>query len=37
MTGDAESAAFASGMGMITKPFAMEELAARIRSIIEGQ
>jgi PAS domain S-box-containing protein len=40
MTGYAENAAFASGfleegMGMITKPFAMEALGARVRSIIE--
>ncbi|RYD49487.1 MAG: response regulator, partial [Sphingomonadales bacterium] len=41
MTGYAENAALASGflepgMTMITKPFAMEALATRIRSIIEG-
>ena len=41
MTGYAENAALASGflepgMAMITKPFAMEALAARIREIIEG-
>ncbi|HEX7821876.1 MAG TPA: PAS domain-containing protein [Sphingobium sp.] len=40
MTGYAENAALASGflepgMAMITKPFAMETLAARIREIIE--
>jgi CheY-like chemotaxis protein len=40
MTGYAENAAFASGfleegMGMITKPFAMDALGARVRSIIE--
>jgi PAS domain S-box-containing protein len=40
MTGYAENAAFASGflepgMAMITKPFAMEALAARVRNIIE--
>jgi CheY-like chemotaxis protein len=37
MTGDAENADFASGMAIITKPFGMEALATRIRSIIEGQ
>ena len=42
MTGYAENAALASGflepgMAMITKPFAMEALAARIRSMLEGQ
>jgi len=41
MTGYAENAALASGflehgMSMITKPFAMEVLAARIREIVEG-
>ena len=41
MTGYAENAALASGflehgMAMITKPFAMETLAARIREIIEA-
>lgn len=41
MTGYAENAAIANGflepgMSMITKPFAMESLATRIRSIIEG-
>ncbi|MBX3563457.1 MAG: PAS domain S-box protein [Sphingomonas sp.] len=41
MTGYAENAALASGflepgMTMITKPFAMEALATRIRGIIEG-
>jgi DNA-binding response OmpR family regulator len=41
MTGYAENAAFASGflepgMVMITKPFAMEALGARVRGIIEG-
>ncbi|MHB9881147.1 PAS domain-containing protein [Pacificimonas sp. ICDLI1SI03] len=41
MTGYAENAALASGflepgMAMITKPFAMEALANRIRDIIEG-
>ncbi|RYD50781.1 MAG: PAS domain S-box protein, partial [Sphingomonadales bacterium] len=41
MTGYAENAALASGflepgMTMITKPFAMEALATRIRTIIEG-
>jgi PAS domain S-box-containing protein len=41
MTGYAENAALAAGflepgMAMITKPFAMEVLAARIREIIEG-
>jgi CheY-like chemotaxis protein len=41
MTGYAENAAFASGflepgMAMITKPFAMEALAGRIRGIIEA-
>jgi PAS domain S-box-containing protein len=41
MTGYAENAALASGflergMAMITKPFAMEALATRIRAIIEG-
>ena len=41
MTGYAENAALASGflepgMAMITKPFAMEVLATRIREIIEG-
>ncbi|MFC6622439.1 PAS domain S-box protein [Novosphingobium panipatense] len=41
MTGYAENAAVASGflepgMAMITKPFAMDTLAARIREIIEG-
>ncbi|MFC0204024.1 PAS domain S-box protein [Novosphingobium soli] len=41
MTGYAENAALASGflepgMAMITKPFAMDLLAARIRQIIEG-
>jgi DNA-binding response OmpR family regulator len=41
MTGYAENAALASGflepgMAMITKPFAMEHLATRIREIIEG-
>ena len=41
MTGYAENAALASGflepgMTMITKPFAMEMLATRIRTIIEG-
>jgi hypothetical protein len=39
MTGYAENAAFASGflepgMQMITKPFAMEVLASRIRGMI---
>jgi len=42
MTGYAENAALASGflehgMTMITKPFAMEALAARIRGMIEGE
>lgn len=41
MTGYAENAAIASGflepgMAMITKPFAMDALAARIREIIAG-
>jgi PAS domain S-box-containing protein len=41
MTGYAENAALASGflepgMAMITKPFAMDAMAARIREIIEG-
>jgi PAS domain S-box-containing protein len=41
MTGYAENAALASGflepgMAMITKPFAMEQLATRIREIIQG-
>jgi len=41
MTGYAENAALASGflehgMAMITKPFAIDALAARIREIIEG-
>ncbi|WP_148649352.1 ATP-binding protein [Novosphingobium barchaimii] len=41
MTGYAENAALASGflehgMSMITKPFAMEALATRVREIIEG-
>ena len=41
MTGYAENAALASGflepgMSMITKPFAMEALATRIRAIVEG-
>ena len=41
MTGYAENAALASGflepgMAMITKPFAMEALAARIREALEG-
>ncbi|MES2498550.1 MAG: PAS domain S-box protein [Pseudomonadota bacterium] len=41
MTGYAENAAFASGflepgMAMITKPFAMDVFANRIRTIIEG-
>ena len=41
MTGYAENAATANGflepgMAMITKPFAMEVLAARIRAMIEG-
>jgi PAS domain S-box-containing protein len=41
MTGYAENAALASGflepgMAMITKPFAMDVLASRIREIIEG-
>ncbi len=41
MTGYAENAALASGflepgMAMITKPFAMEALATRIREMIEG-
>jgi len=41
MTGYAENAALASGflepgMAMITKPFAMEALATRIRAMIEG-
>ncbi|WP_380782043.1 PAS domain-containing protein [Sphingomonas sp. R86520] len=41
MTGYAENAALASGflepgMSMITKPFAMEALATRIRTMIEG-
>ena len=41
MTGYAENAALASGfleygMEMITKPFAMEALASRIRAMIEG-
>ena len=41
MTGYAEQAALRSnvvreGMDMIAKPFAMEALAARIRSMIEG-
>nr|WP_314624976.1 PAS domain S-box protein [uncultured Noviherbaspirillum sp.] len=40
MTGYAENAAFANGflehgMEMITKPFAMERLAARVREIVE--
>ena len=40
MTGYAENAAFANGflehgMEMITKPFAMERLAARVRKIVE--
>ncbi len=42
MTGYAENATLASGflepgMAMITKPFAMEALATRIRGIIEGE
>lgn len=42
MTGYAENAALASGflepgMSMITKPFAMDILAGRIREIIEGE
>jgi CheY-like chemotaxis protein len=42
MTGYAENAAIANGflepgMSMITKPFAMETLATRIRDIIEGR
>lgn len=42
MTGYAENAALASGflepgMAMITKPFAMEQLAARTREILEGE
>jgi PAS domain S-box-containing protein len=42
MTGYAENAAFANGflepgMSMITKPFAMEMLATRVRDIIEGR
>ncbi|MES2902760.1 MAG: ATP-binding protein [Pseudomonadota bacterium] len=42
MTGYAENAAVANGfldpgMSMITKPFAMESLATRIRAIIEGE
>nr|WP_295105854.1 PAS domain S-box protein [uncultured Caulobacter sp.] len=42
MTGYAETAAVASGfldpgMAMITKPFAMDALAARIRELIEGR
>jgi PAS domain S-box-containing protein len=42
MTGYAENAALAAGflepgMSMITKPFAMDTLAGRIREIIEGQ
>ncbi len=42
MTGYAENAALASGflepgMSMITKPFAMEALATRIRAIVEGE
>ena len=42
MTGYAENAALASGflepgMAMITKPFAMDVLAGRIREIIEGR
>ena len=42
MTGYAENAALASGflepgMSMITKPFAMDVLAGRIREIIEGE
>ena len=42
MTGYAENAALASGflepgMAMITKPFAMENLATRIREIITGE
>ncbi len=42
MTGYAENAALASGflepgMAMITKPFAMDALAGRIRGIIEGE
>ena len=41
MTGYAENAAVAAGflepgMAMITKPFAMEALAGRIRAMIEG-
>ena len=41
MTGYAENAAMASGflepgMAMITKPFAMEALATRVRDIIEA-
>jgi CheY-like chemotaxis protein len=41
MTGYAENAAVANGflepgMSMITKPFAMESLATRIRTIIEN-
>ena len=41
MTGYAENAAIAGGflepgMAMITKPFAMEALAGRIRAMIEG-
>ena len=42
MTGYAENAAIASGfleagMSMITKPFAMDELASRIREMLEGR
>ncbi len=42
MTGYAENAALASGflepgMEMITKPFAMEALATRMRGMIEGE
>jgi DNA-binding response OmpR family regulator len=42
MTGYAENAAVANGflepgMSMLTKPFAMEALATRIRNIIEGE
>lgn len=41
MTGYAENAASASGfleagMAMMTKPFAMEELAQRIRGVLQG-
>jgi DNA-binding response OmpR family regulator len=41
MTGYAENAASAQGflepgMALITKPFAMDELAAKIRATIEG-